>query len=564
MRLWKIKFAFALVILLAPLLTVHAQRSRIGFSPVRTFDALHYSIDTKFDRRQKMIFGETTVKLKPLRDKFRSVELDSVGLSYVSVSLLNGTPLKFSVSRESVKIALDKDYARNDTIGIKLIYSSKPSKGVYFVDASKRSSNIVYDAQVWTQGETAETRHWFPSYDFPDDKATTEQFITVEEGETAIANGELIGIRPNSDGTRTFHFSMKVPHSTYLTSLVVGNYKRIDETYRNVALGYFIYPDHSNIFRKAFGKTREMMRVFEEVTGIDYPFNKYDQTLVAKFELGGMENITATTLSDREILLADFPTLQPGVEDLVAHELAHSWFGNLVTCKNWSELWLNEGFATFMEAVFRERMNGRSDYIQKIQADVKDYFADDIYKKNPHGVFNRFPDLKNDESMFDSIVYQKAGAVIHTLRETVGDDAFWHGVKMYLRRHRGGNVETSDLKKAMEEASKTDLDWFFDQWVYGGGYPKINIDPVFYENEGRIELDISQIQKSDALVPEAFIIPLEIELEFPDGRKAEMIRITKKGEKFNFPADTKPVSIVIDPAVKIPLKRVKVQKIKTR
>ena len=477
--------------------TVSAQSSRPNLNRTRTFDVQHYIVKTSFDRKQKIVFGETTVKFKPLNENFKTIELDSEGLTFTSVKLEpENIDLISRVTDDKVFVTLDKNYSPKDLITIRLTYTSKPKKGVYFVDESRKDGKIIRAAQVWTQGEAAETRHWFPSYDFPDDKATTEQFITVNKGETAIANGELKEIKNNADGTKTFHYFMPLPHSTYLTSFVVGTYTKIEDKYKQIPFGYYVYADRADIVPKAYGKTKEMMRVFEEITQINYPFNKYDQTMVANFTFGGMENVTATTMADSEIFLANFDFAKGSVEDLVSHELAHSWFGNLVTCRNWAELWLNEGFATFMEAAFREKMYGRANYINKIKDDVAEFMVEDSYKQNKRGLYNTLADPKDDDSIFDAITYQKGGAVIHTLRETIGDEAFWKGVNLYLERHKFGNVESTDLQKAMEETSKTNLDWFFSQWVYGGGYPKLNVKRVYNSKTKELELYLQSNTKS--------------------------------------------------------------------
>ncbi len=558
----KISFRFLLFINLFAFIflsAIPAQFPRPGFNRTRTFDVQHYIIRTSFDRIGKIVYGETTIKFKPLINKFKIIELDSEGLQFTSVKLENDNKeLVSRVTEDKIFITLDKEYSANDLITIHLIYTSKPKKGVYFVDELKKDGKIVRAAQVWTQGEAAETRHWFPSYDFPDDKATTEQFITVNKGETAIANGELKEIKDNSDGTQTFHYYMPVPHSTYLTSFVVGTYTKIEDKYNQIPLNYYLYPDRTDVVTNAYGKTKEMMRIFEELTKIKYPFNKYDQTIVANFTFGGMENISATTMADTEILLANFSFARGSIEDLVSHELAHSWFGNLVTCKNWSELWLNEGFATFMEAAFREKMYGREDYIRKLKEDVAEFMIEDTYKKNPHGLFNTIADPK-DDSIFDSITYKKGGAVIHTLRETIGDEAFWKGINLYLERHKFGNVESNDLQKAMEETSKNDLNWFFSQWVYGGSFPKLNVKRVYNSKTKELELTFNQIQKIDGLTPDAFILPLEIEIKTASGIKTEKIQLTKRDQVFKFKLNEKPVSLIIDKDEKIPLKTVKMQ-----
>ena len=552
---------FAILVLFC----IFAEAQRPDFNRVRTFDAEHYVIKTGFDRRKRIVFGETTITLKPIANNFRRIELDAEGLEFSSIVLL---PKNIALDHRSlngkVAISLDKPYSPADQIIIKLVYSAKPKKGVYFVNEIKRGNEVTRPAQVWTQGEPAETRHWFPSYDFPDDKATTEQFITVEKHEIAISNGIVRDVKANPDGTKTFHFMMPYPHSVYLTSFVVGNYKKIEEKYEQIPLSYYVYPKRTDLVPLAFGTTKDAMRVFEELTGMKYPFHKYDQTIVADLVFGGMENITATTMSDIDMYLAYKESTRPTVVDVVSHELAHSWFGNLVTNRNWAELWLNEGFATFMEAAFREKIYGRANYIRKIKSDVAVYIADDSHNTSKHGLFNTLADPENDDSMFDNITYEKAGAVIHTLREEIGDEAFWRAINRYLETHKFGNVETSDLQKVMEDSSKRDLGWFFDQWVYGSGYPKLDVGTVYSRGAKTVEISISQNQKSEALVPEVFILPLEIRLKSETGDKLVSAKLTKRDQNFTFNVDAGFTGIEIDPNEKIPVKTVKLQKMSVR
>ncbi|HEV8160692.1 MAG TPA: DUF3458 domain-containing protein, partial [Pyrinomonadaceae bacterium] len=245
------------------------------------------------------------------------------------------------------------------------------------------------------------------------------------------------------------------------------------------------------------------------------------------------------------------------VEDLVSHELAHSWFGNLVTCRNWAELWLNEGFATYMEAAYREKKYGRADYLRKIRENAQLFFVDETINRNRHGLYNL--SARPDDSIFDITTYQKGGAVIHTLRETVGTENFWKAVNLYLTRHKFQNVETSDLQKVMEEVSGKDLNWFFAQWVYGGGYPKLNITQVYNAATRSLDLTVMQTQDSDKITPEAFILPLEIEITTANGTKIEKLEIKKREEVFSLKVDGKPAKIVFDKEEKIPLKTVKVR-----
>lgn len=550
-------FSTAAIILLAAF-SATAQTPRPNFNRPQTFDAQHYIIRAGFDRANKKVIGDTTVSLKPLSNGFTSVELDAVDLSFQSVKLEpSGADLKYKALQGKVVVSLDKTYSKDELVTIRLRYTASPKKGVYFVASQKDSrGNEIHSSQIWTQGEPDEARHWFPSYDFPSDKATTEQFITAEKDETVVGNGELLEKIQNSDGSETWHYKMPVPLPVYLVSFVIGKYVKLEDKYRNIPLGYYIYPGREQTARNAYSETAAMMKYFEERTGIDFPYNKYDQTVVAGFEFGGMENITATTMADTFIFLADTEFGRGEVLDLVSHELAHSWFGNLVTCRNWAELWLNEGFATYMEAVFREHKYGQEDYLRKVRTDAGEFIIDDAINRKRHPLYNLRADKVSE--LFDnaSTTYHKGGAVLHTLREQVGTQAFWRGVNIYLNRHRFGSVESPDLRKAMEEASNQNLGWFFDQWVYSGGLPKLTIRQIYNAKTKTLTLVTLQTQKPDVITPAVFRIPLEIVIGKAGEEKSEGIVITKRRQVFTFKVAAKPDGVRVDPELKIPIKRV--------
>ena len=520
----------------------------------RTYDVQHYVLRVSFDIPKRTVIGDTTVRLTPLKGPISRVELDSADLRYTSVILEPGDKdLKYQVRGDKVVVELDKTYSPGEIVSIRFKYTARPKKGVYFVAASNGRDGMAHSQQIWTQGQPDEAHHWFPSFDFPSDKATTEQYITAPADLTVIGNGTLVAGKPNQDGTVTHHFMMPVPHSTYLVSFVIGEYKKIEESHREIPLGYYVYPGIERIVPKAYGKTAEMIRIFEDLAGMRFPYNKYDQTMVAGFEFGGMENITATTMADTEIMLAGLPFMQGNVEDLVAHEIIHSWFGYLVTCKNWAELWLNEGMATFFEAAVRERMYGRQDYIRKITNNASSFMSDDIRGGRRFGLFNRNAD--NTATLFDrpAITYDKGGAVIHMLRGQVGDEAFWKALKIYLDRHKYGNVETQDLRKVMEEASKQDLGWFFDQWVYTVGFPRVNVKPVYDPEKKLLTLNIEQRHRSGSLTPEAFRLPLEFKIVSSSGEKTASIDLNQRQQRLEIPLDSPPTTITADPLSKVPI-----------
>jgi aminopeptidase N len=533
------------------------------FNRIRTYDVQHYIIRVNFEHEKRKVIGETTIQLKPLIDNFTLLELDATKMQFESVKIdSNGKDLQYQQIGEKIQITLDKPYAKNDLISVSLKYTSitctdlkkiNSCKGVYFTKQTGTQNQ-----QIWTQGEPEEAHYWFPSYDFPDDKATVEKFITVKSDQTAIGNGELLEIIENPDKTKTFHYKTNFPFSTYLVSFVVGKFVKIEDKYRDIPLGFYVYKGKEQISKKAFQNTIAMFNVFEDSLKIKYPFNKYDQTIVSDFTAGGMENITATTLDDASILQGNVF----GNEDLIAHEISHSWFGNLVTCKNWAELWLNEGFATFMEAVYREKGFGKASYIEKIKEDTNAYFIEEYFKKNKRGLYNQL--AKPDDSIFDAITYQKGGVVIHQLREQVGDELFWNAVNLYLNRHKFSNVETFDLQKVFEEVSKQDLNWFFKQWVYQAGYPRLKLEKLYSKKNKELSLKFTQTQKAENLQPEIFTIPFEISISNEKETKLEKVLINERTQTFKFSLDKVPNKILVDPNFKIPLKNISQNKLKIK
>ena len=526
----------------------------------RTYDVKSYTIRIRFDVPKKVAFGDTTVSLTPLNMPLREVELDAVDLVFSSVTIDGAAkPLRYRAVRGKVIVTLDHAYKPGETAAIRFKYRIiQPKKGIYFIPAESGIGKLAHSAQIWTQNEPEDGRYWFPSFDFPSDKATSEEFITAAKGQTVIGNGEFIDKTDDPKGTSVWHYRMDVPHSTYLISFVVGDFVQLKDEHGNIPLSFYAYKDRTRVAGLAFAPTKDMMAAYEKLTGIAFPYKKYDQIMVSGFqEFDGMENITATTLADSQILFADYPFGMPLVEDLVSHELAHSWFGDLVTCKNWSELWLNEGFATYMEAAAAEALHGRDIYINKLQQDRDEYIASEGISRNKHPLQNRT--AKPDQSLFDVTTYQKGGVVLHMLRETVGTEAFWKGVNLYLEKHKFDNVVSSDLESAMEEASGQNLKWFFDQWVYAAGYPKLEITKSYDPSAGTLHLTIDQVQTEDGGTPAAFSFPLDVEVGTSNGPVTQTLQISKRSESFNIKLPATPVGLVIDRQEKVILKTVKIK-----
>lgn len=511
--------------------------------PVRTYDVLHYLIRTRFNVPDKTVIGDETITLKPLSEGFTTLALDASDMKIESVVLSgSNTPLQFSQPPDKLLIQLDRPYGPTDSLSLRIQYRAKPRRGLFFV-AARQGERVFKPAQIWTQGEPEDNHRWFPCYDYPDDKATTEQYITTGGDEIAISNGSLVETINNPDGTRTFHWVMRQPHSTYLTSLIVGDYVKLTDAYKNVSLEYYTYRGTEKTALRAFAATPEMMRLFTRLFNYEYPYDKYAQTIVQAFFFGGMENITATTHADSEILYSAGEAGLEATQDLISHEISHSWFGNLVTCKSWKHLWLNEGFATFMEAVFKEHKHGRDEYLRLMNENARLYLAEDQSKYRRPIVYDRY---RNPSELFDATLYQKGGFIIHMLREVVGDEIFWKAVNRYLNEFKYQSIETSDLQRVFEETSGRRLDWFFDQWVYKAGFPVLRVRYSYNRSSKLLTLIVTQTQTPDALTPAVFRLPVEIEIATARGTRTERVEINARTERFTFKLDGKPRVIRFD------------------
>lgn len=511
--------------------------------PARTYDVQHYVVRTRFDVPKRTVIGNVTVSLKPLNDDFTTFQLDAGEMQIESVSLEDSdSSVEWSKLPGKLSIQLDRPYTASEKISVRIKYRAQPKHGLYFVPASRFGpAGVRRSAQIWTQGEPEDHHHWFPCYDFPDDKATSEQYITTGADETAISNGRLVEIINNADKTRTFHYRMEQPHSTYLISLVVGKYSKMTSNYKNIPLEFYTYPGTERQARSILNSTPAAIAWFAKKLDYEFPFEVYSQSIVANFIFGGMENITATTYLDIEVLLSNDATRTiPGI---VIHELAHSWFGNLVTCKDWANLWLNEGFATFLEAAFKEDTLGRAVYLAEMQRNAEAYFSEDRNKYRRPIATDRY---REPIDLFDDTLYKKGAFVVHMLRELVGDEAFWKALNTYLNEYRFQSVGIDELQRVFENETGTDLGWFFDQWLYKAGHPELRVRYSYEPGSKRLVIDVQQTQVADERTPGVFRLPVEVEIATRRGKVLKQIEITERVQKFTIPIENPPLSIRFD------------------
>ncbi|HXG93591.1 MAG TPA: DUF3458 domain-containing protein [Blastocatellia bacterium] len=510
------------------------------------YDVMHYRIALSFDWSNDSIAGETTVTLRPMKSNLKEIELDAGDMKINSVHLASGPTLKFRyVDNEKLFVALDKDYPAGTELHIAINYAATPKKGLTFIKPTPEDPSRPY--QIWSQGESEDNHYWFPCYDYPNDKATTELIATVDENLQVISNGSLVEVQTDAaKKTRTYHWKMDRPYSSYLVSIIVGQFAEIKKQYKTVPVVSYVYADKVNDARLSLGKIDQMVAFFSKRLGFDFPYPKYAQTTVRDFG-GGMENITATTLTDTAVHDAR-AHLDVSSDGLISHELGHSWFGDLLTCRDWGELWLNESFATLMGALWTEHDLGRDDYLYEMFQNQDAYFQAWAQGTRRPIVTKRYSD---PDSLFDTYAYPRGGAVLNMLRFTLGEELFWKAMKHYLEKNQWQNVETQQLVIAIEEATGQNLQWFFDEWVYKMGHPEFEISSSYDEKTHSLRLTVKQTQKPDDArpwfeSPEFFTMPVDIAVTTASGEKIHRVMIDAKEKEFTFPVDSKPLIVNFD------------------
>ncbi len=451
-------------------------------------------LELELDVVGKTLKGSNFIEVEFLRNNSNEIILNAADLKIEQVSW-EGQSVKFREKDEELQVLLPRDFARGQKGKLQIDYSvHDPRAGIYFISPDKEYPKR--DVQVWTQGQDDDARYWFPCFDEPGIKFLSEMKVTAPKGFICTSNGKLISEDRSGDKWK-FHWKMSMPIPSYLVTLTAGKFTEIKDKWRDIPVHYLCENGRDDEAKLSFGKTPKMMELFSQKLGVPYPYEKYHQIAVSEFIFGGMENTTATTQTDTTLHPL---TLEPDYtsEDLVAHELAHQWFGDLVTCHSWSHGWLNESWATFMETVFKENDLG---------ADETHYYRYDelqIYLREDSGLYRRplVTNIYSDPAeIWDRHLYQKGGLILNMLRAELGEEDFWKGTELYLKTHQGQGVETIDFQRALEKVSQRPLDWFFDQWIYKGGHPELK---VTYDWDGKNKLAkvrFEQTQKKDSVTP---------------------------------------------------------------
>ena len=513
------------------------------FARSKDYDLQHSKIALRFQPEQKKVMGDVTHSLTLLRDGLENISFDSVGLQIESVHINKGGA-KFATTESKLAVTLPKGAKAGAKFDVEIKYQGTPSKGLYFILPDKDYPNRPL--QVWTQGESEDTRYYLPTYDYPNDRLTTETILTVPASWLTISNGKLIGVTDASDGMKTWTWRESQPSSTYLFTVVAGEFVEVKDSWRNIPVTYYAPKDRGDRLRLSYSRTPAMIDLFSRKLGVDYPWEKYSQAMVDEFVAGGMENSSATTNTAESLRNPKLvPEYEQNEDPLISHELAHQWFGDLVTTKDWGNIWLNEGFATFMETVWAESHFGKDTADYDRWEATRQWFAMHSLYDKPIVRYNF-----EESEEFDGNAYGKGGWVLYMLRRQLGEDAFYAGLKHYLEVNRGKNVMTPDLTKAMEEATHTNVDAFFQQWIYGAGAPNFEVSYAYDEAKKQAALTVKQTQKREGHVG-LFNVPVDVEITTAGGPKLYPIHVTQESEVFTFPSDSAPLMVLFDKGTQI-------------
>lgn len=516
-----------------------------------TNNLVHTKLEVKFDFDKSWMYGKEWLTLQPHFYATDSVRLDAKGMDIKEVALVTGAqkkPLQYKYDGHQLNIKLDKSYAGGEKYTLYFDYISKPNdyktqgsmaitdaKGLYFINPKGEEKDKP--TQIWTQGETEANSVWMVTIDKPNQKTTEEIYMTVPSRFTTLSNGLKISEKKNADGSRTDYWKMDLPHAPYLFFMGVGEYSVVkDKPYKGKEVSYYVEPSQAPYAKGVFGNTPEMIAFFSDKLGVDFPWPKYAQIVGRDYVSGAMENTTATL--HQESAYQNNRQLLDGNhwEETIAHELFHQWFGDLVTTESWSNITVNESFANYSEYLWDEYKYGKDFADEHNFEDMSGY----LMSGSNHKDLVRFY-YSNKEDVFDAVSYNKGGRILHMLRNYVGDDAFFKSLNNYLTTNKFKTGEAQQLRLAFEEVTGKDLNWFFNQWYYGSGQPKLKID-YDYSTPGIAKVKISQIQKDNP----AFILPIAIDVYNGPNKVRHNVWVRNLVDSFSFPYTVKPDLINVD------------------
>ena len=521
------------------------------YAPSREYDLQNVRVSLHFDIDQRKVIGDVTHTLATLREGETHLDFDCAELAVSSVRV-NGKDATFDLRDNNLRVQLAQPAKSGEKFEVEIKYDGKPTSGLYFILPDKGIRTAPRKSGPRVRRKTRTTT--FPSTIIRMTAPRFEMILTVPADWLTVSNGKLVSVQDAPNAQKTWTWRQSQPVSTYLISFVAGEYQTKKDSWRNIPVTYNVPRGMADTIDATFARTKQMLDFFSDRFGVVYPWDQYAQTAVHDFVASGMENVSATTLAARDMLHADLAAERPEAADgLVSHELTHQWFGDLVTCKDWTNTWLNEGFATFGAELWEEHFYGTDASSYRYWREQNNWMQSrELY---PIPIVTRNID---DSVEYEGNVYDKAGWVIHMLREQMGDEAFFRALKHYLEANRLQNVVTADLVKNIEESSGTNVDRFFDQWIYGAGAPRFTVRYSYDETAKTVNLSVKQTQKVEGRVG-LFRAPIDVSITTASGEKIFPIEVSKASESFSFAVDGAPQIVLFDKGDKI-LKSIDFQK----
>lgn len=516
-------------------------------------DLIHTRLEVSFDWEKHQLSGNATLELRPYFYPQDTLVLDAKSFDVHRVVLLEDNQekaLNYDYDEKQLTIDLGRNFTNNERYFVQIEYTAKPDegeaggsaaitsdKGLYFIgtDTSAFGNKPM---QIWTQGETEANSHWFPTIDTPNERSTEEIYITVNNRFKTLSNGVLIYSQMENDSTRTDYWRMDQSHAPYLFMMAVGEYAVVKDAWGNVPVEYYVEPAYEPYAKDIFGNTPEMMQFFSDKLGVRYPWPKYSQVVVRDFVSGAMENTTASVFMEA-LQVDDRELLDYNWDGIIAHELFHHWFGDLVTCESWANLPLNESFASYAEYLWSQYKYGQDDADYVLMEQGQNYFREAQAKQVDLIRFH----YDEREDMFDRHSYDKGSRILHMLRNVVGDEAFFASLHHYLEKHAFQSVEVHDLRIAFEEVTGQDMNWFFNQWFLESGHPHLKVSRQYAD--GLLSIRIQQTQKSDSTP--IYRLPVQVEVWSGDEKQKFKAEIDDIETVLEFKVDQKPDLVIFDP-----------------
>ncbi|HSA96354.1 MAG TPA: M1 family aminopeptidase, partial [Acidobacteriota bacterium] len=393
---------------------------------------------------------------------------------------------------------------------------------------------------VFSDSFPENVHHWFPCYDYPNDKVTNEIVATVKRGLKVAANGRLVSVIEDKEaGAVTYHWSQDLPHSTYLIFLAAAPYVIVRDSYGTLPVNYWVYPQDAAKVRPTYGKTPKMIEFFNRIYGYDYPWQKYDQVSVPSG--GGAESTSATAMTHR-IMVDEQGEPDFSAIGIVSHELAHQWWGDLVTLRSWAHTWINESFGTYSDYLYHRFEKGDDEGAVNLRGKLNAYLREAKTRYIRPIVSDRYDE---PGEMFDAHTYPKGACVLHMLRSLVGDEPFFKTLSHFLHRYAFDAVDTADFIRSVKTVTGRNLDWFFDQWLFKPGHPVFEVRSAWDAAAKVVRLTVAQVQDLSRGVP-LFRVPVAIKLDTPGKTDIREIWVDKREETFEFPLEEKPLLVRFD------------------